>query len=351
MRLRTRLVLAFVGTHLLLTLALAITAWWWLERERQAQAATSAAAVERVLAQGGFSLTPEVQTRMATLTGYALSLDGGQVRADWRTAGYQADRRTLALAVATWSVGGAALFAALAWWLAGRIARPVEGLATLGAFATTIAHEVRNPLSAVRLTLQGVATRLPHEPGLRLVVDEVERLDLIVDELLAYGRGLSIRPAPVDLRPVVDDVVRLLSRQAAHLGVTLLVADGEGRVTADAQRLRQVLLNLVLNALQAAAQGEAGTPHVTIQVLADGFTVEDNGPGLPHDLRDRLFQPFVSGRHDGTGLGLHLAQAIAEAHGARLTADDRQGGGACFRLRGLTPAAGADRGPGAVDHH
>jgi signal transduction histidine kinase len=254
------------------------------------------------------------------------------------------------LAVAARTIGGGDLEAAVPETGAGEVAslareleqmrrrlhqldrqhREAERLRTLGTFTATIAHEVRNPLSAVRIAVQMLAKRHPTEPGLPLVIDELERLDLIVDELLGFSKGMSVRHERCALRAVADGVVRLLARQAEHAGVTVRV-EGEGTVSADPARLRQLLMNLLLNAIQA----QHGGGSVRIVIGRDGFAVEDDGPGVAPDLVSHLFEAFASGRADGTGLGLHLAKSIADAHGGRLVFEPRQPKGARFTLSGL----------------
>ncbi len=220
-----------------------------------------------------------------------------------------------------------------------RANRQAERLATLGTFTATIAHELRNPLAAVRLTVQLLAQRHGGDPGLAMIQEELERLELIVDELLGFSKGMTIEPAACDLAAVAADVVRLLRRQASHAGVALATtgAATSGQVVrADPRRLRQLLINLVLNAVQAvqgAGREDGGT--VAIRLLPDGFAVEDDGPGVDPALIPRLFDAFAGTRPGGTGLGLHLARAVAEAHGARLTYAPRTGGGAVFTLSGL----------------
>jgi signal transduction histidine kinase len=210
-----------------------------------------------------------------------------------------------------------------------------ERLATLGGFTATIAHEVRNPLSAVRLTVQMLMREVSaaHADELTIVADEVERLDLIVDELLAFAGGIHVQLAPCDLRAVVERVIRLLRRQAEHAAVDLHV-DGTGSCIADSARLAQVLFNLIGNAIQA----QHGGGVVTVQINDDGFMVRDQGGGLPEAVITRLFQPFVTTRSDGTGLGLHIAKAIIDAHEADLTYQTRDGG-ACFMVSRLTSTA------------
>jgi signal transduction histidine kinase len=155
-----------------------------------------------------------------------------------------------------------------------RRTRDAERLAVLGTFSATVAHEVRNPLSAVRLTIQLLGRRLPGETQLAVLGQELERLDLIVDELLAYARGMTVNREPVDLAAAATSVVSLLQRQADHAGVAVAVS-GAGRANADPMRLRQMLLNLVLNGIQAVQSGGRGG---TVSVQA-GWWWPTTAPG------------------------------------------------------------------------
>lgn len=403
MRLRSRLTLALVAAHLLLTTLVAMLAWGWVDAALRSQAEDSARAVGRVLARGGFSTDEHVLSRMRELSGHDFRLLGQAaaprpgavvvvegsvaIEVDYRTPRFLAARRTVLLATLAVAVLGTLAFAAVAWLLARHFARPIEQLsdaaralggdlglavpqvgagevaglaaeleamrarllaavesvrrgerlATLGTFAATVAHEVRNPLTAVSLTVQAMRREQPADADLARIAEELERLDLIVDEVLSFARGMRCELADADLRAVADDVVRLLSRQAAHAGVMLSTA-GAGRGRADARRLRQLLLNLALNAIQACSGGR-GT-QVVLRIGDDAITVEDDGPGVPAAVLPRLFTPFASDRPEGIGLGLHLAKAIADAHGAQLE-HVRQGGSTAFRLRLTGPRASA----------
>lgn len=397
MRTRTRLLLAFLAVHALLSALAGYGAWSWFSRAQREQAEERARAVGRLVARGGFSLTPGVVERMQDLTGYRFRLlDGAEV---WRpgtvqvaeggrvveiayeTLAFRAAQRDVLVGAGVLAGVGFIAFALVALRLARGFARPLELLAaaarrigagdldatvppagtgevaglaadlermrcqlaeldrshrraermaTLGTFTATIAHEVRNPLSAVRLAVQMHRRRDPEDQDLALVADELERLDLVVDQLLAFSRGMSVRRESCPLRPLAEGVLRLLERQATHAQVTLGL-EGDATVQADPQRLRQLLMNLLVNAIQAL-HGKGG--RVTVRLLSDGLAVEDDGPGVPPDLLPRLFEPFASGRAGGTGLGLHLARAVAEAHGARLVHEPRSPG-ACFRILGL----------------
>jgi signal transduction histidine kinase len=381
MRLRTRLTLALVTAHLLLTGLVAALAWTWVDEALRIQAESSARAVGRVLARGGFSTDERVLSRMRELSGHDFRLltqaaapqpgavvvveDGVAVEVDYRSPRFLAARQAMLLATLAVAVLGTLAFAAVAWLLARRFARPIEQLsaaaralgddlghtvpqvgggevaglaheleamrtrllaavdsvrrgerlATLGTFAATVAHEVRNPLTAVSLTIQSLRREQPGDIDLARIAEELERLDLIIDEVLSFARGMACTPLAGDLRAVADDVVRLLARQAEHAGVQLEAA-GSGHGLADPRRLRQMLLNLSLNAIQACSGGR-GT-QVVIRVADGGVAVEDDGPGVPPGILPRLFAPFASGRTEGTGLGLHLAKAIADAHNGTL---------------------------------
>lgn len=397
MRTRTRVLLAFLATHVALSLATGWVAWRWLDGSMRAQAADSATSIGRVLEQGGFALTDEVLARMRTLTQYHFTVlperragrpgtvqveaAGRVVEIDYRTADYQRTERQVVVGTLGLIAAGTLAFGLVALVLSRQLARPLERLAvaaraigagdlqaavpavgggeirslareleqmrlrldeldrrnrqaerlrTLGTFTATIAHEVRNPLSAVRIAVQMLARRMPEEASLALVVDELERLDLIVDELLGFSRGMATKPERCDLRTVVESVVRLLARQAEHASVTVAVA-GAGTAIADPARLRQLVMNLLLNAIQAQHGGGA----VRIVVAVGSIAVEDEGPGVDPALVPQLFEAFASARPEGTGLGLHLARAIAEAHGAQLRYEPRAPRGARFTLSGL----------------
>ena len=311
------------------------------------------------------------------------------VEIDYRTDAWAEASQSVLWATIWWSFGGSAAFALVAIYVAGQFARPVEQLAasaraigtgtwdqavpnvgsgevaelardldgmrqrltaldqahrhaerlaTLGTFTATIAHEVRNPLSAVRLTVQLLAKKHPGDQGLTLITDEIERLDLIVDELLSFSRGLTVRLESCDLLNLVSQIIHLLQRQADHAGVVLQVVNvtttmSNGLVQADPLRIRQLLLNLLLNAIQSAQHAQEN-PLVRIDVHDRGLSVSDNGPGVPPELEAHLFEAFRTSRSDGTGLGLHLARAIADAHQATLRYE-RCAPGARFILEGL----------------
>jgi signal transduction histidine kinase len=204
-----------------------------------------------------------------------------------------------------------------------------ERLAAVGAVASGIAHEIRNPLAAMRLTaevLQSSASQSARE-GLARLAEEIDRLSRIIDELLAMGRPAPHEPVDTDVAVFLADAAAFLQRQIDHAGVRLaLRTEGAGRARIDPKKMRQVFLNLVLNALQAMPRG--GGLSVTASRSDGGLliSVADTGQGIAPDIRGRIFEPFFSTKPGGTGMGLALSKRIVEEHGGTIDFDSSAGG-------------------------
>ena len=223
------------------------------------------------------------------------------------------------------------------------VARREERLQLLGEAVNVIAHEITNALSGLRVGLDlipsgdGSAEPRKREVTLRALRSEVQRLNDFSTELLIFSKGLSPRPAMLEMGEFVRKVVALTRERAADQGVTLEVEDGDGPVVlhADPKLLHVVLVNLVGNALDAVAMSTDSSPRIVVR-LAEGprtaeVRVSDNGPGVAEKLRNRLFEPFVSGKPNGIGIGLALSRKIARAHGGELELEPT-GPGATFLL-------------------
>ncbi len=187
-----------------------------------------------------------------------------------------------------------------------------------------LAHELKNPLSAIKALLQILRDRVDEKGTKRLEValGEVDRMDVIVRDYLSFARPLAdLELAAVDLHALASDVASVLADRATVAGVELVAIGAARTVTADARRLREAVYNLTHNAIAATPRGG----RVTIEVTPTGLVVEDTGTGMPPELIDA--PPFTSTKADGTGLGLVIARGAVTQHGGELTFAARDGGG------------------------
>lgn len=228
------------------------------------------------------------------------------------------------------------------------VVRGLDRRAALGELVAEIVHEVRNPLVSVKTFLQLLPTRMDDREFLDdfrgLVVDEVTRLERLLDSVLQHARPSAedATRAAANVDEVFAAITRLLDHRASERRVTLSrsVAPGVGEVAMPRDALRQVVLNLTLNALDATPAGGGVRLCAHAQSVVDGrfveIRVEDDGPGIPVDERRRIFEPFYS-THEGRpgGLGLAITRRLVEASGGVIQIRDAPAGGAviAFRLR------------------
>jgi signal transduction histidine kinase len=205
-----------------------------------------------------------------------------------------------------------------------------EQLQRLGEATNLIAHEVKNALNGMRLGVD-VLLRAGKKEGAgeprsaQTLRDELQRLSAFTDELLIFSKGIVPRPGPLELTGLVRSVDELMQSAARDLEVTLelRLPEGELPLQGDARLLRVVINNLVMNALEAASASRATRPpKVTVEVIASPkelqVLVSDSGAGVVDSVRERLFEPFITGKPSGVGIGLALSRRIAIAHGGDL---------------------------------
>ena len=219
-------------------------------------------------------------------------------------------------------------------------AERAQRLAVLGQLATGLAHEIRNPLSSisgsVEIVREGNALGPEDRRLLGIVISEVDRLDALVTTMLQVGRPSQIHTEPQDLRALVSDVVAVARGEATQsngLSIEEQTPDEPVIATVDPDRLRQMVWNLVKNAVQASPR--RGTVEVRTGRDDSGrafLEVADQGRGIDNAQRGRLFDMFYSGRTHGVGLGLALVKQIVDQHQARIEILDRSGAGTCFRV-------------------
>jgi two-component system sensor histidine kinase PilS (NtrC family) len=226
-----------------------------------------------------------------------------------------------------------------------------ERLEAVAALSASLAHEIRNPLASIRSSVEQLSRSRYATDDERflaeLIVRESDRLSRLLNEFLDFSRVRATEFVPVDLREVAVAVTRLVREHPdCPEEATLEVQGARTVLEGDADLLHRVIANLVLNAVQAAR----GRVHVTVSVgqadaaqLPHGpldhavkVEVKDNGPGIPPEIRERLFQPFVSGRPGGSGLGLAIVQRAVEAHRGLVLVDSKAGAGTTFTI--LLPA-------------
>jgi len=258
-------------------------------------------------------------------------------------------RQTTVIALLTVTLLSAAFVAA--WKLFHRARQSeeqvleAERLAYIGTLASGLAHEIRNPLNSLSLNMQMLEeeSRLSGSEGsqlrlLSLTRTELARLERLATDFLSYAK-----PRPLELRavPVVELLERVLAVLAAEVQERRADVEIEDRshgaeVEVDRGQVNQLLLNLAQNALAAAAEGE-GPPEVRLVARREEdevvIEVRDNGPGIPTEERQRIFDLFYSNRKGGTGLGLAIVQRIARAHGTEVEVGGEPGAGAVLSLR------------------
>jgi signal transduction histidine kinase len=224
-----------------------------------------------------------------------------------------------------------------------RMLHQATRLSTVGTLAVELAHEIRNPLVAVQTFLQILPERLddPEVTGelRRVALTELQRVARLLNELLGMARASLITFAATDLEAVVEQVVRLLQVSAREKEVGIeRTGDPLPPGTADASRLKQAIVNLLLNAIQASPAGKTVTVTTRTSLDAAGHTVvevaiNDEGPGIPEEDRETIFHPFFTTKENGTGLGLPVTRQIVVDHGGSITVEGAVGRGATFVIR------------------
>ena len=220
-----------------------------------------------------------------------------------------------------------------------------ERLAALGQLTAGLAHEIKNPLHAMRGTAEIVQDAIPAEAEearmQTLHIGEIDRLTGVLERFLGFARPAAPSLGEVDLRGVAEQLAGLIEAQARRGGavVALQLGDGPTPVQGDREQLVQAGLAIALNGLDAMAEaGSAGSLTIGLEPGSRGrhrfhvLRIDNDGPGIPEELLERIFDPFVTTREEGSGLGLSIAARIVDGHGGWIAAANRPGGGVSFRI-------------------
>ncbi len=219
-----------------------------------------------------------------------------------------------------------------------------DRLISLGELSASVAHEIRNPLTGIRTTVQFVQSKLdvgdPRREDLDDVINELDRIDQIITDLLLFARPQPVRSVPLDMNPLVGKVLDSLAGrfEEAEITVKRLFADDLPPVLGDSDLMSQVFFNLVTNAIEAMTPG-GGELRVTTTVRRSpsgkqrvNVFVSDTGCGIPEKHMEDIFAPFFTTRSMGTGLGLSISLQIARAHSGSIIPRNRRNGGATFKV-------------------
>jgi len=241
----------------------------------------------------------------------------------------------LHLSVGQITIAGERKFTGIVHDLSGRAAleaqlREQQSLAHLGEMAAVVAHEVKNPLAGIRGAIQVFGSRVADEASREILGDIVERIDALdgmMKDLLLYARPPRPRRRPTDVGLLVTSTAALMARDPSLQDVAVDVDGVAPAIPIDAEMLRIVLLNLLVN----GAQAMRGKGRITIDVgTADSIChirITDHGPGIPADIRDKVFTPFFTTKSRGSGLGLPTAKRLVEAHDGSIAIDCPPSGG------------------------
>jgi signal transduction histidine kinase len=215
--------------------------------------------------------------------------------------------------------------------------RREDRLRVMGRVVAGIAHEIRNPLNSIRLTIRVLARRLNCQPSaeepINLITNEIDRLDSLLKSMLVFRADEPEKERRQPLKPLLERTLALVKPHAEDNRVTFRVtAPAECEALVDSDHLQQALMNLLLNAIDAS--GNSGEVDVSMRTV-DGYVeidVEDSGPGLPPEQQERIFEAFYTTKKGGTGLGLAVTKALLEKMGAKI--ESRNGSrGARFRIQ------------------
>ena len=227
--------------------------------------------------------------------------------------------------------------------------RRVDRFASVGDLSAVIAHEIRNPLTGIRTTIQYVGSKLERDSALATdlqdAIKELDRIEQFTTDLLQFARPKSFQKTEQDINPILEKVIDNCELQFRESGISVKrdLTENLPLIPMDPDAIQQVLLNIVLNAIEAMNGGGVLRVSSSARRYRSRYAVEvafsDTGCGIPEEVLDKIFDPFYTTKPAGTGLGLSISLQILREHGARITVRNRSQGGVTFRLSFPVPPA------------
>jgi two-component system, NtrC family, sensor histidine kinase HydH len=220
-------------------------------------------------------------------------------------------------------------------------------LRALGEMTAGLAHEINNPLASLKGAAEILSDEIrpdsPRRPMIDILTRELDRLSALLGRFMSFARPLPFCITQISLRELIEPVVSLMEAQARKQNVRIEFdpAGADAAIRGDKQQVTSVLMNLLINAIQAMPSG--GSVRIRTQRVSRArrqygvITLQDTGPGVPDELKDKIFNPFVTTKEQGSGLGLAIAARVVDAHDGLIELRDAQGGGAEFTI--LLPIA------------
>lgn len=231
-----------------------------------------------------------------------------------------------------------------------------EQLKACGEMAAGLAHEIRNPLAGMKVSIEVLLVELELEEKdrdvLAKIIEQIRNIELLIKNLLNYARPVAAQMAKVAVNAILENTVYFIEKHpsfssgSSRKRIIKELDAGLPETVADPQQLQQVFLNLFLNAADATPEGGAITIRTAYDTIKNAIIIElkDTGKGIPPELRERIFQPFFTTKRKGTGLGLAVSKRLVEENGGTITVMDNDAGGAIFRIM-LPVSAGREGMP------
>lgn len=217
--------------------------------------------------------------------------------------------------------------------------REFEGLASIGKAVSALAHDLKAPLIAIgglsRSVLKSLEKDGPSRKKMDVIIEETQRLEYMVREMLDFSRPLELRRSRGDINQVISQSLRIVADAAEKRKVKVQIHSSKdlSPISFDPPRMKQVFINLLVNAIEASSEGGTVSVHKCQKRKQLIIDVSDSGCGIPIDKKEEIFSPFFTTKEDGTGLGLPIAKKIVEAHQGHLDVLENPEGGVTFRVR------------------